>query len=116
MYDGWAELRGGYAKSLWCAFGSPAGAAGVLAGLGLAYVVPPLAALRGSRAGLAGYLTAVAGRVLVGRRVGARVWPDALAHPVSVLTFGWLTVHSIRASRRGELVARGRRVTVGPRQ
>ncbi len=26
MYDGWAELRDGYAKSLWAAFGSPAGA------------------------------------------------------------------------------------------
>ncbi len=36
MYSGWAQLRDGYAKSLWSAFGSPAGAAGVLALLAVA--------------------------------------------------------------------------------
>jgi hypothetical protein len=108
MYAGWAELRDGYAKSLWSAFGSPAGAALVVGALGLAYVVPPLAALRGSRAGLAGYAAAVAGRVLVGRRVGSRVWPDALAHPVSVALFGCLTARSVLDRRRGRLTVRGR--------
>jgi hypothetical protein len=108
MYDGWADLREGYAKSLWSAFGSPAGAAGAVGALALAYVVPPLAALRGSRTGLAGYLAAVAGRVLVGRRVRSRVWPDALAHPVSVALFGWLTARSVGARRQGALTVRGR--------
>lgn len=108
MYDGWSELTEGYVKSLWSAFGSPAGAAAVLAGLGVAYVLPPLAALRGSRAGLVGYAAAVAGRVMVGRRVGARVWPDALAHPVSVLAFGGLVAESWRRRRGGRLSARGR--------
>ena len=110
MYDGWPALREGYAKSLWSAFGSPAGAVGVLAALGLAYVLPPLAALAGSRVGLLGYAAAITGRAVVGRRVGSRVWPDALAHPASVLTFGWLTVESLRGHRRGELVVRGRRL------
>jgi hypothetical protein len=77
-------------------------------GLGLAYVLPPLAALRGSRAGAAGFAAAVAGRVLVGRRVGSQVWPDALAHPVSVAAFGWLTVESLRRHRHGTLTVRGR--------
>jgi hypothetical protein len=108
MYDGWADLREGYAKSLWSAFGTPAGAAAVVAALGLAYVVPPLAALRGSRVGLAGYAAAVAGRVLVGRRVGSRVWPDSVAHPASVALFGWLTAQSVRARRSGALTVRGR--------
>jgi hypothetical protein len=108
MYDSWAELRDGYAKSLWSAFGSTGGAAAVLGGLGLAYVLPPLAALRGSRAGAAGFAAAVAGRVLVGRRVGSQVWPDALAHPVSVAAFGWLTVESLRRHRHGTLTVRGR--------
>jgi hypothetical protein len=111
MYDGWAELRDGYQKSLWAAFGSPAGAAAVTVGLLTAYVLPPVAALRGSRAGLVGYVAAVAGRVLVGRRVGSRVWPDALAHPASVLTVGWLVARSVRAERAGTLHAKGRRIT-----
>ena len=110
MYDGWADLRDGYAKSLWSAFGSPAGAAAVVAGLGVAYVVPPLAALRGSRAGLLGYAAGVTGRVLAARRTGARVWPDSLAHPVSVAAFGWLVATSLRRHRAGTLTARGRPV------
>jgi hypothetical protein len=108
MYDDWAALREGYAKSLWSAFGSPAGAAAVVGGLGLAYVVPPVAALRGSRAGLVGYLAAVLGRILVGGRVGSRVWPDAFAHPLSVLLFARLTALSLWRHRRGTLRVSGR--------
>jgi GT2 family glycosyltransferase len=108
MYDGWPALRDGYAKSLWSAFGSPTGAAAAVGLLGLAYVVPPVAALRGSRAGLLGYLAAVTGRIVVGRRVGARVWPDALAHPLSMLTFGGLTALSLLRHRRGTLRVSGR--------
>jgi hypothetical protein len=110
MYDGWPALRDGYAKSLWSAFGSPAGAAGVLGVLGIAYVLPPLAALRGSRAGLAGYAAAVAGRVVTARRTGGRAWPDALAHPASVVAFGVLLADSWRRRRSGELTVRGRPV------
>ena len=110
MYDGWPALREGYAKSLWSAFGSPAGAAGVLGVLGIAYVLPPLAALRGSRAGLTGYAAAVAGRVVTARRTGGRAWPDALAHPASVVAFGVLLADSLRRRRSGELTVRGRPV------
>jgi hypothetical protein len=110
MYDGWPALREGYAKSLWSAFGSPAGAAGVLGALGIAYVLPPLAALRGSRAGLTGYAAAVAGRVVTARRTGGRAWPDALAHPASVVAFGVLLADSLRRRRSGELTVRGRPV------
>jgi hypothetical protein len=110
MYDGWPAVRDGYAKSLWSAFGSPAGAVATCGLLGLAYVLPPLAALRGSRAGLVGYLAAVAGRVAVGRRVGSRVVPDAFAHPLSIAVFSWLTGQSVARRRRGSLSARGRRL------
>jgi GT2 family glycosyltransferase len=108
MYDGWQQLRDGYSKSLWSAFGSPAGAAAVVGALVVVYVGPPVAALRGSGTGLVGYAAAVAGRVAVGRRVGARVWPDALGHPLSVLTFGWLTALSLWRRRRGSLTVSGR--------
>jgi Glycosyltransferase like family 2 len=109
MYAGWAELRDGYAKSLWSAFGSPAGATAVNAALLAIYVAPPLAMLlRRSRAGVAGYVAGVAGRALVARRTGGRVWPDSLAHPVSVLTLSWLTAFSWRRRRAGALTWKGR--------
>lgn len=110
MYENWADLSAGYAKSLWAAFGSRGGAVTVAAALTAVYVLPPLAALRGSRAGLVGYLAGVAGRAITARRTGGRVWPDACAHPVSVLLFGWLTARSVLARRRGELVWKGRPV------
>ena len=59
MYDGWGDLRDGYSKSLWSATGSPLGAAAFVALMALAYVVPPVAALLGSRVGAVGYVGAV---------------------------------------------------------
>jgi hypothetical protein len=110
MYEGWDQLSAGYQKSLWAAFGSPAGAAAVVAGLSVAYVLPFGAMLRGSRTGAVGYFAGVAGRVLVARRVGGRVWPDSLAHPVSVVALGYLTATSLRRHRAGTLAWKGRRV------
>ena len=100
MYTGWADLRDGYGKSLWTAFGGPVGSAGVLAGLALAYVVPPIAALRGSAAGLAGYLAGVAGRAIAARRTGGRVG-DSFAQPASIVVLGYLTVRSHVQHARG---------------
>jgi hypothetical protein len=110
MYDGWESLRDGYTKSLHAAFGSPTGAVGVGALLALGWVMPPLAALAGSRAGAVGWAAGVAGRVVTGRRTGARVWPDALAHPVSVAALLGLTAASWRGRRAGELMWKGRPV------
>jgi hypothetical protein len=108
MYGGWAELRAGYGKSLWAAFGTPPRAAAVWAVLTAVYVLPPVAAVRGSRAGAAGYAAAVASRVIAARRTGGRAWPDALAHPVSVALLGYLTAASHRDRRRGTLSWKGR--------
>jgi len=108
MYGGWPELRDGYTKSLWSAFGSRAGAAAVTGLLAVAYVLPAAAALAGSRAGLAGYAAGVTGRVVAARRTGGRVFPDALAHPLSVLAFAALTTRSWRAHHAGTLTWKGR--------
>ena len=70
MYDGGRALADGYTKSLSSAFGSPAGAGAVMGALIAVYVVPPAAALRGSRTGLVGYLAGVAGRAVSARRTG----------------------------------------------
>jgi hypothetical protein len=98
MYSGWAGVREGYEKSLWEAFGTPAGAAAVSAVLGVAYVVPTVAMLRGSAAGAVGYLAGVAGRL------------DALAHPLSIAVLLRLVAGSVIKARRGRLTWAGRAV------
>jgi len=113
MYDDAGSLVEGYTKSLWSAFGSPLGAAGVVTLLSWLYVVPPLAAAAGptSRArawGALGYLAGVSGRALVARRTGGRLVPDVAAHPVSVLVFGALVAESWRRHATGTTTWRGR--------
>lgn len=118
MYTSWAQLRDGYGKSLWASFGSPLAAGSVLLLLLLLYATPPLLALaalvRGEltvalAAGTA-YLLGVVGRVLAARATGGRWWPDALAHPLSVVLLGWLTARSYHLRRRRRLSWRGRPV------
>jgi Glycosyltransferase like family 2 len=108
MYRSWPEVRDGYSKSLWSAFGSPTGAAAVTVVLGAVYVLPAVAAAGGSGLGAAGYAAGVAGRLICAQRTGARAWPDALAHPVSVVVFGWLTARSLWRQRTGRLLWKGR--------
>jgi len=108
MYGGWGELRDGYTKSLWCAFGSPAAAAAAMGLLAAAYVLPAAAAVAGSRAGLAGYAAGVTGRVIAARRTGGRSWPDAAAHPASVAVLAGLTARSWWARHAGTLRWKGR--------
>lgn len=104
MYDSWGELVDGYTKSLWTV---PVPALVLMAAL---YVLPPAAALRGSRAGLVGYAAGVAGRVVSAQRTGGRAFPDALAHPLSVSVFCLLAGRSRLVRRRGGLVWKGRPV------
>jgi len=113
MYDSWPELRDGYSKSLWAAFGSPAGAAATVGFLGLVYVLPVTAALRGSGLGALGYAAGVASRVVAARASGGRAWPDALAHPASIVTFSYLVARSWCGHRRGTLTWKGRTVRSG---
>ncbi|WP_238420566.1 glycosyltransferase family 2 protein [Gordonia sp. 'Campus'] len=108
MYHGWHEVRAGYRKSLWSAFGSPAGTLAITGLLCLMYVVPAVAALFGSRTGLVGYLSGVASRAVSARCTGGRTWPDALAHPASILAFTGLAVDSTLAHQRGDLHWKGR--------
>ncbi|MGH8903976.1 MAG: glycosyltransferase, partial [Egibacteraceae bacterium] len=115
MYSDWTELRDGYTKSLWAAFGSPGGAAGAVGLLAWLYVLPPAAAVVGlarrqpatAAAGLAGYAAAVAGRAACARRTGGRPL-DACAHPVSVCVLAWLVARSHRHRAAGLLHWRGR--------
>ncbi len=102
MYESWAELVEGYGKSLWTL--PPA----TLVLMAVLYVVPPLAAVRGSRAGAVGYAAGVVGRVVASRRTGSRPFPEALAHPLSVVLLIGLALRSRLARRRGSLSWKGR--------
>ncbi len=102
MYDGWDELVAGYTKSLWTL------PVPTLAVLALLYLLPPLAALRGSRVGSLGYAAGVAGRVVSARRTGSSALPAALAHPLSITAFCLLAGRSRLARRRGTLTWKGR--------
>jgi len=113
MYESGPALVDGYTKSLWSAFGSPAGSAAVVGLLSWLYVVPAAAVVAGptqrARAwGALGYTAGVAGRTLVARRTGQHLVPDVAAHPASVATFGWLVAESWRRKRAGQLAWRGR--------
>ncbi len=114
MYTSWPELVEGYTKSLWASFGSPAGAAAVVVLLLALYAAPPLLLLTGAAVpallGACAYLLGVTGRVVSARATGGRAWPDALAHPASVVVFAWLVARSFRLRRQGRLVWRGRAV------
>lgn len=117
MYGSWAELRDGYSKSLWRAFGGGAGAVAVLTLMVWLFVAPPLLFAWGvarrrtdvALCGAVGYAAGVASRAVSARRTGGRVG-DTLAHPVSVLALAWLTVRSFALRRAGRLGWRGRPV------
>lgn len=108
MYDGWASVRDGYRKSAWALAGGPARSAAVVAALGLGYLVPVIAAVRGSRIGAIGYAAGVLGRVVTGRATGEGIGMAPLAHPVSITAAAWVMAGSIRGRRRGTLRWKGR--------
>jgi hypothetical protein len=118
MYTSWTDLTAGYTKSLWASFGSGPAAALVVVLLLFLYGLPPAATpilavtgfSRASLVALCAYVLAVAGRVVTAHATGGRAWPDALAHPVSVVLFAWLTARSFALRRRGALTWRGRSV------
>ncbi|MFJ6196333.1 glycosyltransferase [Micromonospora sp. NPDC092111] len=119
MYETWPQLRDGYTKSLWATFGHPGAAATVVTLLLLLYTAPPLVTVVALAAGApvvaglaaAAYAAGVAGRVRSARATGGRAWPDALAHPVSVVVLGWLTLRSYHLRKRRRLSWRGRPVS-----
>jgi hypothetical protein len=103
MYEGWPQLRDGYAKSLWAAGGSPLGSAAQVALLLALYCRPdPIA-----------YAAGVASRVIAARRTGGRALPDALLHPISVATYAYLTGLSWYRRITGTATWRGRALPNG---
>lgn len=102
MYSSWDQVRTGYTKWLWSAFGSRTASVAVALLLALAFVLPPTAALTGSLIGLVGYLAAVLGRMVTAVRSGDRL-VDALWHPLSIALLIVLIALSWRGRARGSL-------------
>ena len=124
MYRGAREVDEGYARWLWSAYGSTAGALAVDSVAALAYVLPALAAIFGTgrlrRTGALGYALGVTGRLLArslesGAGVSGGDIAAAFAHPVSVGAYLRLSARSHRLHRRGALVWKGRQVLRAPR-
>ena len=119
MYRNAAELDEGYTRWLWSAYGSVAGTLAVNSVAVAAYLVPVLAALLGSgrirRTGAAGYGFGVVSRLLArslesGARLRGADIVAALAHPVSVGAYLWLSIRSHLLHRRGALRWKGRAI------
>lgn len=103
MYDGPRALVDGYAKSLWHAFGSTAGAVAVTASLVTVFVVPwALVAVTAWAwpAAVAGQLS----QAVAALRTGSRIGP----HPLSILVFSGLVAISLHRRRHGEISWKGR--------
>ena len=103
MYDDWASLVDGYGKSLWT-LPLP-----TLAVMALLYVVPPIAALRGSRAGALGWAAGVAGRAVAARRTGGPRRPAPAAPALGRAPSAALAVRSRVLHRRGRADLEGAR-------
>ncbi len=113
MYESTQGVVNGYTKSLWSAFGSPAGSIAVSALLAVAYIAPAAGMVashkKSTRAiGTIGYSAGVLSRALVAQRTGNPILPDSLAHPVSITTFIGLTALSWSRHLRGKNTWKGR--------
>lgn len=117
MYLSPRALVDGYAKNAWAAFNGPLGSLGAVLALVAAGVAPFLALLFSTDdelryIALCGYAAGVFSRIISGRRLGDRLWPEALLHPVSILVFAWLNAESWRRHVRGVNHWKGRAVRV----
>lgn len=115
MYDNTDDLVNGYTKSLWDAFGSPAGSIAVNALLAFTYLVPPVAMMTSRKTstraiGAVGYFAGVAGRAMVAKETGSRVVPDSFAQPASITAFIGLNALSWSRHLRGKNSWKGRAV------
>lgn len=116
MYVSTKQVVDGYTKSLWSAFGSPAGSIAVNSLLATTYLAPVIAMVSGSKKstraiGALGYLAGVASRAMVAKKFGNPVVPDSLGHPASIAAFIGLNALSWSRHVRGVNTWKGRTLT-----
>lgn len=107
MYASWSELRNGYSKSLWKAFGGPIGSVIAILFIFAVGIFPLLLALNGYVVGILTYLLSVLTRELSALR--SRSNPIyAFFHPLSSALLIYLIIYSW--SKRGKVQWKGRTV------
>lgn len=109
MYESGRALVDGYAKSLWTAFGSPAGGLAV-SSLLLVLGVAPWLLVTVTPWAWPAVLAGVAGRLVTALRSGGRPLVDVVLHPLSVVAFAALVALSVLRHRRGRLQWKARPV------
>jgi glycosyltransferase involved in cell wall biosynthesis len=105
MYKNFSEVRAGYGKSLWKAFGSKSGSAGAIIFLFATGIAPIFSWFGGNPLGILAYGFIVITRALSAYRSRGRAL-DSLLHPISCAILIYLIIYSWRA--RGVVAWKGR--------
>ena len=105
MYKNFGEIKAGYGKSLWSAFGTPVGSGVAIVFIFLTGIAPVLAWFSGNPIGLFTYEVIVITRIISAKRSGGRVF-DSFLHPISSTILIFLIIYSWRA--RGKVQWKGR--------
>jgi len=93
MYNSWAEVKAGYGKSLWSAFGSRLGSFIAIAFLFLTGILPLLGAIAGFATGFYALEFVIISRIIAARISRGR-FLDAFLHPISTLILIYLIIYS----------------------
>jgi glycosyltransferase involved in cell wall biosynthesis len=107
MYNSWAEVKAGYGKSLWAAFGSRLGSFVAIAFLFLTGILPLLGAVAGFTSGFYALEFVIISRIIAARVSGGR-FLDSFLHPISTLILIYLIIYSWSA--RGKVQWKGRTI------
>ena len=102
MYRSWRELRNGYTKSLWSAFGSIPGAMLVIIFLVALYIFPLLIAIQGMSWGISLLLFALISRLMSAIRSQSSI-TSALFHPLAAAVLCYLICRSWWLKRKNRL-------------
>jgi len=107
MYNSWAEVKAGYGKSLWAAFGSKFGSLIAIFILFLTGIFPVIALFADYQAGFYALEFVIISRIIAARVSGAK-FIDAFLHPISIALLIYLIIYSWAA--RGKVLWKGRAI------
>jgi glycosyltransferase involved in cell wall biosynthesis len=107
MYSSWAQVKAGYGKSLWAAFGSKFGSFVAISFLFITGILPLLAMFAGIPFGIFALEFVIISRIIAARLSGAK-FLDTFLHPLSATLLIYLILYSWIA--KGKVQWKGRTV------